>query len=129
MARAVRAGSTVGSPLVTLASLAAVSISSHSDRSLLEAAPSVPRPTATPAASSAGTGATPEAPFMLDWGQCTTPTLRSASSAISAGVGQIMCAATHPVVEDAEPRRVLDRPLAVLLRGSTPPPSGPRPGA
>ncbi|MEZ5333230.1 MAG: TonB-dependent receptor [Thermoanaerobaculia bacterium] len=46
-----RASIRVGSRAATLWSLAAVSISSQRSRSLLLAAPSVPRPTATPAAS------------------------------------------------------------------------------
>ena len=94
IAMACRAGSTVGSPLSSLCSFAAVSTSSKRLRSLLEPAPSVPIPTATPAPLIDGTGATPAAIFMFDWGQWTTPTPRSASSSISSGVGKITWAAT-----------------------------------
>jgi hypothetical protein len=50
------AGAAVGSPLACLASMAAESISSNMSRSLLLAAPSVPRPSRIPSASMAFTG-------------------------------------------------------------------------
>jgi len=55
----------VGSSRETLWSLAAVPISWNMSRLLLLAQPSVPRATVTPAACRAGTGAMPEASFML----------------------------------------------------------------
>ena len=68
IAKASSAETTFGSNVATLCSFAAVSISSHMSRSLFEAAPSVPRPTATPARINCGTGATPEPSFMFDCG-------------------------------------------------------------
>ena len=64
--------------VASLWSLAAMSISRNMSRRLLEAAPSVPRPTFTPAFTIAGTGAVPLANFMFDCGQWATPTLRAA---------------------------------------------------
>ena len=68
IAKASSAEITFGSNVATLCNFAAVSISSHMSRSLFEAAPSVPSPTATPARSICGTGATPEPSFMFDCG-------------------------------------------------------------
>ena len=62
-------------------------------RSLLLAAPSVPSPTRTPAASISVIGATPDAIFMFDVGLWMTPTLRFARIGISSLVGQTTCAA------------------------------------
>ena len=61
----VAASKTVGSRVLTLCSLATVSISRKRSRLLLLAQPSVPMPTQTPARISSGTGAIPEASFML----------------------------------------------------------------
>ena len=81
--------------LVILASLAARSISSIKSRSLLlPAGPSVPRPTATPAARKSGTGETPLASIMLLEGLCTQPTWRPARVFWSAGSTKMQCAAT-----------------------------------
>ena len=91
---AVFAGSACGSPVVTFCSLAARSISSNMLKSLLlPAGPSVPSPTATPAASILTTGATPLASFMLLEGQWATPTPRAFRIAMSASVTQTPCAA------------------------------------
>ncbi|MNP23544.1 hypothetical protein D3C76_1162590 [compost metagenome] len=63
-------------------------ISSNMSRLLFSFSPSVPKPTATPAASIFSTGAAPEASFILLTGLCATPTLRSAIKAISASSTQ-----------------------------------------
>ena len=63
-------------------------------RSLLLAAPSVPRPTATPAARYFGTGAAPLASFMLLSGLCAMPTARRFRIAMSSSVTQMPCAAS-----------------------------------
>jgi hypothetical protein len=63
---------------------AATRIASNMSRSLLLAAPSVARPTETPARKYAGTGATPLAVFMLLSGLCEMPTLRIFSTWMSA---------------------------------------------
>ena len=62
-------------------------------RSLLLAAPSVPRPSLAPAARYAGTGAVPLASFMLLSGLCDTPTPCVTSVAMSSGDTQTPCAA------------------------------------
>ncbi len=56
------------------ASMAARRISSHRSRSLLEAGPSVPRPTRMPRARRSASGAIPEASLALLWGQWATAT-------------------------------------------------------
>ena len=53
---------------------------------LLEAEPSVPRPTVMPLAIISGTGAIPLASFRLDCGLCATATLFSAIMFISSSV-------------------------------------------
>ena len=63
-------------------------------RSLLLAAPSVPRPSATPAARYFGTGAVPLASFMLLSGLCETPTPRRFRIAMSSSFTQTPCAAS-----------------------------------
>src|SRR6266571_454715 len=84
-----------GSIFVTFCSFAARSISSIKFRSLLlPAGPSVPRPTAMPAARSSITGATPLASIMLLEGLCTHPTWRCARILRSASSTQMQCAAT-----------------------------------
>ena len=69
-------------------------IASNMSRSLLLAAPSVPRPSATPAARYPVTGAVPLASFMLLSGLCDTPTPRRARVATSSGETQTPCAAS-----------------------------------
>ncbi len=63
-------------------------------RSLLLAAPSVPRPTGTPARRNAGTGAVPLASFMLLSGLCETPTPRAFRMSMSFGLTWTTCAAS-----------------------------------
>src|SRR5262249_45443955 len=58
------------------------------------ATPSVPRPTATPAASMSTTGAAPLESFMLLDGLCATPVLLRRSLAISSAETQTQCAAS-----------------------------------
>ena len=70
------AGSAVGSWVACLARNDACRMASNMSRSLLLAAPSVPRPSATPAARYFPTGAVPLASFMLLSGLCDTPTPR-----------------------------------------------------
>ena len=65
-----RRGDAVGSLLASLCRNAAWRIASNMSRSLLLAAPSVPRPTATPASRHFVTGAVPLASFMLLSGLC-----------------------------------------------------------
>ena len=72
----VDADRTCGSMRSTFCSKRASRISSHMSRSLLLAAPSVPKPTRTPAASISATGEMPEAIFMFEVGLCMTPTFR-----------------------------------------------------
>ena len=54
----------------------------------LEAAPSVPIPTVTPAARSRGTGQTPDPRIMLATGACATAALWAANSSMSGSVTQ-----------------------------------------
>ena len=81
-----RAGIAVGSWRTSLCALPAKSIVSNWSRLLLLAAPSVPSPTAIPAASSSGTGASPEPPFMLLSGLWVAPMPYRFIRAMSAGV-------------------------------------------
>ena len=69
-------------------------MASNMSRSLLLAAPSVPRPTLTPADRMATTLAEPLASFMLLSGLCDTPTCLAASIAMSSGESHTACAAT-----------------------------------
>ncbi len=93
-------------------------IASNMSRSLLLAAPSVPRPSATPARRYAVTGAVPLASFMLLSGLCDTPTPRAFSIAMSASDTHTPCAASTPGPEEAEAVEVRDRRgLEALLRG------------
>jgi hypothetical protein len=71
---AVAAGMARGSLVTSLCRKAACRAASNMSRSLLLAAPSVPRPTAIPAARIAMTGAVPLASFMLLSGLWETPT-------------------------------------------------------
>ena len=70
-----RAGTANGSKVFTLCSKVAKLISSSISRLLLLEAPSVPKPTQTPAFNNCGTGATPLASFILLPGLCATRTL------------------------------------------------------
>ena len=109
------AGAEVGSPLACLASSAALSISSNMSRSLLLAAPSVPRPRRSPSASISRTGAAPEASFMLLWGQWATPAPASSSSLRSPGLSQMPCAASRPLRSRPRSRSCSVERLAVAL--------------
>ena len=60
----------------------------------MEAGPSVPTPTATPARRSAATGARPDASLPFDPGQWATATPCAAKSAMSSGVSQTPWAAS-----------------------------------
>ena len=73
MRRAVLAGTTVGSPLLPLAKKADKRTSSNISKSLLDAGPSVPMPTLSPASSILTTGAKPEASLRFEDGLCDTP--------------------------------------------------------
>ena len=68
-------------------------MSANMSNLLLEAAPSVPKPTFTPASNIACIGAQPEANFMLDAGLCATLMPRSAANATSSALVCTMCAA------------------------------------
>ena len=70
ISKACSAGSVFGSPEISLCSFAAVSISSHMLRSLFEAAPSVPRPTAMSFSQHRRNRRVPDASFIFDCGQC-----------------------------------------------------------
>ena len=65
----------------------------------LEAEPSTPRPTRTPASRMARIGAMPEARRMLELGQCATPQPVRAKSAISSGfrTTQWACHTSAPI--------------------------------
>ena len=78
-----------------LASSAAVRISLNMSRSLLLAAPSVPRATLTPAATSRPTGQKPEASFRFDSGQWTTLAPARANSSTSSSSTWVMWTATR----------------------------------
>ncbi len=88
------AGNAVGSMEFTLCSRAAVFISSNISRLLLEAVPSVPSATFTSRLNSSGTGAIPDASFMLLTGQWTALTPFRASISISPGESHIVWAAS-----------------------------------
>src|SRR5262249_45381794 len=94
MSSAVCAGTAVGSRVESLARNDAWRIASNISRSLLLAAPSVPRPTATPADRYLGIGAAPLASFMLLSGLCATPTACRFKMALSSSVTQTPCAAS-----------------------------------
>ena len=68
----------------------------------LEAAPSTPMPTGTPARRIARTGAMPEASRMLEHGQCATPVPVRANSSIPAGSSLTQCA--HHTSAPTQPR-------------------------
>ena len=83
------------------------------------AAPSVPRPSATPAARYSGTGAVPLASFMLLSGLCETPTPRAFSIAMSSSVDPDAVRRERPGAQ--KPIDCRDTPTGValtpLLRG------------
>src|SRR5947199_9520977 len=84
----------VGSHLEFLWTRAVIFIVSNMSSPLLLAAPSVPRPTGTPASHISGTGAVPPlASFMFDTGQWATLTPLLPNSLASLLVNQTECAA------------------------------------
>ncbi|CAM5272655.1 hypothetical protein SALBM135S_04801 [Streptomyces alboniger] len=85
----------VGSPPALCTSAAILTAPSRS--SVLElTAPSVPRPTVTPASRSSGTRAMPQPSFRFDTGQRATAVPARASVAISASVRSTACASSVP---------------------------------
>ena len=69
-------------------SKSALRASIHSDAESVDAEPSQPRPTGTPAARNSATGAIPPPPMsMFELGQCATPVPHPPSRAISAEFG------------------------------------------
>ena len=96
------------------ASSAAVRISVNRSRRLLLAAPSVPRPTLTPRARSAATGAMPLASFRFDDGQCATLAPSRASSSSSTSSRCTACTAIEPRAHEAQAAQALERAHAVL---------------
>ena len=96
ISRAWRADTAVGSRETPLWSRAASLISSNISWLLLEATPSVPRATFTPASSRRGTGATPEASFRLDTGLWTAVTPRRTMPSMSSRLTHTQWAARPP---------------------------------
>ena len=105
-----------GSIFVIFASLAARSISSIRSRSLLlPAGPSVPSPTATPAARISATGETPLAIIMLLDGLCTQPTCFCARVFSIGRVHENAVRGYHVRAEQADLVQILHRRHSVLL--------------
>ena len=94
MSSAVCAGTAVGSCVASFARNDAWRIAPNMSRSLLLAAPSVPRPSAMPAARYLVTGAVPLASFMLLSGLCDTPTPCFFRIWMSSSFTQTPCAAS-----------------------------------
>ena len=93
--KATVAETAVASPETALPNKAAVRISPNISKSLLLAAPSVPRATLIPAAMHLATGLKPLANFRLDSGQCTICAPALASCSISASLNWVMCTAIN----------------------------------
>ena len=85
-AKVSRAGKSVGSLRLTLASRAAKRSSSNMSKSLLLAVLSVPMPTLRPISCISATAAMPLPSFKLLVGQCATPAPASCNSFISGRV-------------------------------------------
>ena len=102
MARMSHGSPSVGSSVDTFWRSEANFISSNRSRLLFSFSPSVPRPTATPAARRSRTRAGPDASFMLEHGQCTTDVPVWARRAISRSSSQTQWATT--VRADRMPR-------------------------
>src|SRR5687767_1434552 len=79
-------------PSLTRATSIALRTSAKRCEPSLEAEPSTPRPTLTPAARYSLTGAMPEASRILEVGQCATPQLCLAKTLISSSLTQTACA-------------------------------------
>ena len=94
IASASRAGSAVGLLPAPFASNAARRSSSNMSRSLFDAGPSVPMPTAIPCSIMLATGAMPEPSFRLLVGLCATPACASFSVVISPPSMWTQCAAS-----------------------------------
>mmetsp|Transcript_95181 Transcript_95181/g.268979 ORF Transcript_95181/g.268979 Transcript_95181/m.268979 type:complete len:236 (+) Transcript_95181:38-745(+) len=95
--RASSAGKAVGSHVLPFANIEAYCISVSMSKVLLEAAPSVPRHTFTPACSILITGGMPDPSLRLLLGLCATLTPRAAKSATSSSVMCTQCAQTVPL--------------------------------
>ena len=79
----------------------------------MEAEPSQPRPTGTPAARSSRTGASPAPISWLEHGQCATPVPQRAEPGdLVRGSGNTQCATQDAVGPPADVLEVLDRPAA-----------------
>ena len=86
-------------PAATRCSSSAWRVSASRCDESLDAAPSTPSPTATPASSIARTGAMPDASRMFDDGQCATPVPLRAKSSMprASSLTQCACQACGPV--------------------------------
>ena len=101
---------------------------STATRESVDAEPSHPRPTGTPAARSSRTGAMPPPPIiMFELGQCATPVPHLPSRAISSAFGIDAVRDPRAVAPPPDVLEVLDRAPAVDLFGVACPRRGPRP--